>query len=154
VLKWIIRLAVLGVVLFALIQAIPYGRNHKNPTTSREIRWNAPATRSLAKIGCYDCHSDETTWPWYSNVAPASWLVYRDVKEGRSRLNFSEWDKPQDVEIGELVEVVRGGGMPPWQYKILHGKSRLSKAQREQLAAGIEKTIATDPPIAGSGGGG
>jgi mono/diheme cytochrome c family protein len=153
VVKWLIRLVVLGVVVFGLIQAIPYGRNHKNPTPSREVRWNSPTTRALARVGCYDCHSDETTWPWYSNVAPISWLVYRDVKDGRSRLDFTQWDKPQDVEIGELVDVVRGGGMPPWQYKLIHAKSRLTKAEREQLAAGIEKTIAADPPIPGSGGG-
>ncbi len=77
--------------LFLLIQAVPYGRNHANSPNRTEPTWDSPTTRQLAVRACYDCHSNETIWPWYSNVAPVSWLVQRDVEEGRDEVNFSEW---------------------------------------------------------------
>ncbi|MRR33844.1 hypothetical protein EG829_03970, partial [bacterium] len=64
---------------FIFIQAVPYGRNHDNPPVVREPNWDSPETRGLAKRVCFDCHSNETVWPWYTWVAPVSWLVYRDV---------------------------------------------------------------------------
>jgi hypothetical protein len=85
-----------AVVLFALAQAVPYGRNHENPPVQAEPIWDSPRTRQLAKRACFDCHSNETTWPWYTNFAPFSWLAYNDVTGGRSALNFSEWNRPQD----------------------------------------------------------
>jgi hypothetical protein len=101
------------VALFVVAQAVPYGRSHTNPPTTAEPRWDSPQTRDLARRACFDCHSNLTTWPWYSNVAPVSWLVQRDVDEGRSELNFSEWDMPQDVDAEDLVEKIRDGSMPP-----------------------------------------
>ena len=77
--------------LFVLIQVVPYGRNHANPPVLNEPRWDSPKTRQLAVRACYDCHSNETIWPWYSNVAPVSWLVQKDVDQGRDEINFSEW---------------------------------------------------------------
>ena len=143
---------VLGVVvLFGLMQLVPYGRNHRNPAVTKEVAWDTARTRELAVGACYDCHSNLTTWPWYSNVAPASWLVYADVKSGRETLNFSEWDKPQGEGASEAVEAVRSGSMPPFQYKPLHPAGRLTSAEREELARGLEKTLATDPPIPGAG---
>jgi hypothetical protein len=85
-------LSIVGVVvLFGLIQLVPYGRDHTNPPVVAEPAWDSPQTRALAVRACFDCHSNETVWPWYSNVAPASWLVQRDVDDGRRRLNWSEW---------------------------------------------------------------
>jgi hypothetical protein len=78
-----------------------------------EPRWDGPATRALAVRACYDCHSNETVWPWYSHVAPVSWLTQRDVAEGRRKLNFSEWDRGQK-EARESGKTVRKGTMPPW----------------------------------------
>jgi hypothetical protein len=78
-----------------------------------------------------------------------SWLVYSDVQEGREKLNFSEWDRPQGEEGDESAEAVREGSMPPLQYKPLHPAGRLSDAEREELARGIEQTLAADPPIEG-----
>ncbi len=132
------------VALFLLIQAIPYGRAHSNPQVTKEPAWNAPQTRALAKDACFDCHSNETTWPWYSNIAPVSWLVTHDVDSGRSTLNFSEWNRPQETD--DIVEAVAGGGMPPWYYKIAHPKSRLSSAERAQLARGLGATVRQSPP--------
>ncbi len=83
---------VLAAAGFGLLQLVPYGRNHTNPPVAAEPAWASAQTRALAVRACFDCHSNETTWPWYSNVAPVSWLIQRDVDEGRRRLNFSEWN--------------------------------------------------------------
>jgi Haem-binding domain len=87
-----------------------------------------------------------TTWPWCTNVAPASWLVYNDVKSGREHLNFSEWQRHQDADLAKVLEVVRSGEMPPVQYKLIHGDARLSGAAKEQLATGLAKTWTNSPP--------
>ena len=143
---WLIRIAIAAVVLFAVAQVVPYGRSHDNPTPTAEPAWDSPATRTLAKAACFDCHSDVTTWPWYSNVAPVSWLVQHDVDAGRRTLNFSEWDRRQGAEAADVAEVVREGEMPPLQYKPLHADARLSAAEREQLARGLERTLQASPP--------
>jgi mono/diheme cytochrome c family protein len=137
--------------LFLLIQAVPYGRAHSDPPVTKEPAWDSSQTRALAKEACFDCHSNETKWPWYTNIAPTSWLVENDVNGGRSTLNFSEWDKPQNV--GDIVEAVQGGGMPPWYYKLMpnHSKARLSGADKAALIAGLQKTIQASPPPAGGG---
>jgi mono/diheme cytochrome c family protein len=130
---------------FALIQLIPYGRDHTNPPVTAEPSWDSPRTRELAKQACFDCHSNETVWPWYSSVAPVSWLVQRDVDEGRSRMNFSEW--PQLPSGGgaaiaaEAAEVVDGGEMPPIQYRIIHSGARLSDAEKQELIAGLKASL-------------
>jgi hypothetical protein len=126
--------------LFVLIQAVPYGRKHRDPPVTREVRWNSPQTRALAARACFDCHSNLTAWPWYSNVAPVSWLLQRDVDDGRATLNFSEWNRPQEG-AGDAAEAARGG-MSPWFYTFLGAA----------LAAGLAATIAADPPPGGAGG--
>jgi hypothetical protein len=118
-----------GVVLFALIQLIPYGRNHVNPAVLQEPNWDAQ-TRSIAQKACFDCHSNETVWAWYSNIAPFSWLIQRDVDEGRRVLNFSEWGRWETEEIGETVAE---GEMPPQQYLLLHPNAKLTDAEKQVL---------------------
>lgn len=103
--------AVAGAVL---IQAVPYGRSHKNPPVQSEPSWNSPRTRALAVKACFDCHSNETTWPWYSNIAPVSLIVQNHVDEGRASLNFSEWGRRQEVR--ESAESVVEEEMPPAYY--------------------------------------
>jgi hypothetical protein len=133
------------IALFLLAQAVPYGRDHSNPPVAKEPAWDSTRTRALAERACFDCHSNLTRWPWYSNVAPESWLIRRDVSEGRSVLNFSEWNRPQEVDVAEISEAV-DGGMPPWYYALLHAKSRLSQAEKEQLIAGLRRTLQASPP--------
>jgi mono/diheme cytochrome c family protein len=140
--KKIILLLVIGLVaLFVLIQLVPYGHNHTNPPVVQEPAWDSPETRELAKRACFDCHSNETVWPWYSNIAPISWLVVNDTLEGRSRLNFSAWGQ-QEVEVDEIGEVVMEGEMPPAKYLPTHPAARLSAAEREALARGLAATTA------------
>jgi hypothetical protein len=118
---------------------------------TKEPGWDSPRTRALAAKACFDYHSNLTRWPWYSKIAPESWLIQRDVDSGRSTLNFSAWDKPQEADVGEIVEAVNGGGMPPWYYRLLHSKSRLSKAEKAELIAGLQRTLQANPSVAGGG---
>jgi hypothetical protein len=129
------------VVVLLGIQLIPYGRDHQNPPVTNEVTWNEPATRDLAVAACYDCHSNETVWPWYSNIAPVSWLVQHDVEEGRQRLNFSEWP-PRRLERGEMGEVIYEGYMPPSYYTILHSNAKLTDAEKQVLVNGLQQLTA------------
>lgn len=139
VLRW---LGIGVVAAFLLLQLLPYGRRHANPPGHVEPRWDAPATRALAVRACFDCHSNETVWPWYSHVAPMSWLVQRHLDEGRRTLNLSEWDRPQK-EARESAKTVRKGEMPPWFYVLLHPDARLTPAETQTLIAGLEATLGT-----------
>jgi hypothetical protein len=139
--KAYLRTAVVAIVaLMVVLQFIPYGRAHSNPPVSGEPQWDSPQTRDLAKRACFDCHSNETVWPWYSNVAPFSWLIQRDVTEGRGKLNFSEWNRPQhDAE--EAAKEVREGEMPMWFYLPLHPEARLAAAEKDLLIRGLDATL-------------
>lgn len=132
------------VVLFAAIQLVPYGWVHTNPPVRAEPAWDSPQTRQLAVRACYNCHSNETVWPLYSYIAPISWLIRRNVEEGRAKLNFSEWDRPQE-DGEEAAETVQEGSMPPRDYLWLHPEARLTAAERQALVQGLLKTL-------GSGG--
>ena len=132
-------------VLLVAIQLIPYGRTHANPPVVQEPQWDSPATRELARRACFDCHSNETVWPWYSNIAPLSWIIQRDVEEGRRKLNFSEWNRPQE-EGGEITEVIREGEMPPFYYVITHPAAALSEQEKQILIAGLEATLRNTSP--------
>ncbi len=144
--RWFFRILLLVVVVGLIIQVVPYGRDHANPKTVQEIKWNSPATRTLASSACMDCHSNLTVWPWYTSVAPVSWLTTRDVDEGRSKLNFSEWQRPQEADLQEVIEVIRSKEMPPLQYRAIHSDARLTDTERQQLEAGITASWAADPP--------
>ena len=141
--KKIVVTAVAAVATLILIQAIPYGRNHTNPPVVREPSWDSPATRALAKRACFNCHSNETVWPWYSHIAPASWLVQSDVDEGRSHLNFSDWHNgARKAENPDKIgSEISEGGMPPIQYRLVHPEARLTDAEKRQLIDGIKATF-------------
>jgi hypothetical protein len=123
-----------GVVAIAAIQVVTFDRT--NPPVTADIVV-APDVKAVLQRACYDCHSNETTWPWYSRVAPVSWLLHRDVVEGRRKMNFSEWESlPADKRAkkqrkcgGEVAE----GEMPPWFYMPLHPRAALSSADKELL---------------------
>jgi hypothetical protein len=138
ILKW--SLAV-GAILFVLIQFLPMGRNHAAPAGNVEPAWDSPRTRELAARACFDCHSNQTKWPWYSWVAPVSWLVQKDVDEGREHLNFSEFDKRQR-HAKDAAEELRSGEMPLWFYVPLHPSADLSDAEKAELISGFERTFA------------
>ena len=138
--KWWSRIALGLLGTFLVIQLGPYGRGHTNPPVTGEPAWDAPETRALAKQACFDCHSNETQWPAYASIAPASWLVQRDVNEGRAVLNFSEWTSPQ-AEAKEAAAEVLEGEMPPAAYMLVHAHARLNAADRDRLAQGLARTL-------------
>lgn len=123
-----------GILLVLGIQLIPVPR--ENPEVVAPI--TVPDdVRMVLENSCYDCHSNLTEWPWYSRVAPVSWLVYKDVKKGRDELNFSEWgeysDRRRNHKLEEVEEKVSEGEMPLKVYLPLHPEARLSDADRQTL---------------------
>jgi hypothetical protein len=131
--KWVLLAAV-------LVQFIPYGRNHTNPPAIREPAWNAPGTRALVRRACFDCHSNETVWPWYSHIAPVSWLVQNDVDDGRGHLNFNEWDRTQR-HATDVAAQVKQRDMPPWFYLPMHPAAKLTTSEKAALMDGAEKSL-------------
>lgn len=125
--------------LFALAQLVPYGRAHANPPVQATPNWDSPQTKALFDRACADCHSNETKWPWYSNVAPVSWLVQRHVDEGRSKFNVSVPGFGEDA--GEAAEEVREGKMPEPTYLPTHPEARLTDAERDALVRGLAATF-------------
>ena len=143
------RIALIGgalvVLLFVVIQVIPFGRPVPDPPIRVEPRWDSPRTRDLAARACFDCHSNQTTYPWYSYVAPVSWLIQDDVRQGRSKLNFSEWDLPQREAQNASRELQRGD-MPLPIYLPIHPQAQLSAEEKQALIDGLKTTIASDTP--------
>jgi hypothetical protein len=135
--------------LFALIQLIPYGRNHTNPPVVNEIKWDNAQTRLLAQRACFDCHSNQTLWPWYSYVAPMSWLIQRDVDEGRRVFNFDTWGTSSRsqrlISNGgrELTDAILNGRMPPFYYSMIHPSAILNTAEKDQLIQGLNDSLST-----------
>jgi hypothetical protein len=133
-LAWIIAGVVILCAIIGIINFL--GGTPQNPPIVQEPAWDSPQTRELAKRACFDCHSNETVWPWYSRVIPAAWLIRRDVSEGRQRLNFSDW-QPGKMETGEFGEVIAEGEMPPFYYAMMHSTAKLNQAEKEALAQGL-----------------
>jgi hypothetical protein len=138
--KRITRLGVAAVILFALIQLVPYGRDHENPPVIAEPAWDSPQTRELFFRACKDCHSYETHWPWYASIAPISWMMQYDIEEGRSHFNVSRWGQgKQDAD--EAAGMLRKGEMPPWFYLPAHPEAQLTDAEKQALIAGLVATF-------------
>ena len=127
-------LILMGLGTFALIQLLPVERS--NPNRLSQIQ-ASPEILQILRKACYDCHSNETTWPWYSQIAPVSWLVSSDVNEGREELNFSEWlqydEKKRTKKLKEIRSEVIEGEMPPWTYTIMHSDAVLTTTEQELL---------------------
>jgi mono/diheme cytochrome c family protein len=133
-----LMLIALGALL--LMQVIPYGRDHANPKERDEPVWDSADTRALFFRVCRDCHSNETVWPWYSHIAPVSWLVQSDVEEGREHFNVSDWGREKQ-DGDEAAEMVRIEEMPLWFYLPLHSEAQMSADERERFIAGLERTF-------------
>ena len=154
--KILIYGGIVVILLALLIQLIPYGRNHTNPTVVTEPTWDSAQTQALFQRACADCHSNNTNWRWYTSIAPFSWLIQHDVDEGRMRLNLSECGVPRPQppgpfdgeggegggreDGGEMSEVILEGSMPPIQYTLIHGEARLTTAERQALAQGLQNS--------------
>jgi hypothetical protein len=124
------------IALGLVIQLVPVSRT--NPPVEADIA--APAeVQAILRTSCYDCHSNETVWPWYSHVAPVSWLVASDASGARGKFNFSTWNRysaaERSVILSRVVHEVHEGDMPPWYYALKHTGAKLSPAQRSVLEA-------------------
>ncbi|HJU29581.1 MAG TPA: heme-binding domain-containing protein, partial [Candidatus Binataceae bacterium] len=128
--------------VFGLMQLVRYPRT--NPPIRGDLEAPA-AVKATLRRACYGCHSNETRWPWYSAIAPASWLAHYDVTEARRRLNFSEWaDYAYDPgtrahKLEEMAELISSREMPPWYYCMMHPEARLDRAQRESMLRWIAR---------------
>ena len=132
----------MGVICIA-IQFVPYGCNHTNPPIVHEPTWNNQKTRDLAKQVCFNCHSNETIWPWYSKIAPISWLVFSDVTEARQKLNFSDWTygKREGENSNKIRQDIKMGEMPPIQYLLAHPEAKLGDSDNRIFADGLDATV-------------
>lgn len=145
--KIIIGGIVIGVAGILLISAIALLLEN-NPPVVKEPPWDSPQTRALAVRACFDCHSNQTHWPWFTKVPFGSWLAVADTIRGRGSLNFSEWGTSSrgDGEGegrggGGIARVIEDGSMPPWQYLLLHPNANLSAAEKQQLITGLQNSL-------------
>lgn len=134
-------IAIAFVVVFALIQAVPYGRSHSNGPITAEPKWSSPQTRELMVRACFGCHSNEVKYPSYANVAPISWAVQNHVDEGRSAVNYQEFTVNSEG-AGNTIEVIQEGSMPPSYYTAFgrHPEAKLTADERNTLIAGLQTT--------------
>ncbi len=139
--KWMVKkilmYAVGGLlVIFIGLQFVPVEK--ENPPENGPLQVRADIAPILER-SCYDCHSNKTVWPWYSNIAPVSWLVEVDVLDGRSDLNFSEWGtyptKRKIHKLDGVIEKVESKEMPLPKYLYMHSDAELSDEQIEAVAA-------------------
>lgn len=138
------RILIALVVVFLGIQLVPVARTNPPVTATIDV---PPAVHSILVRSCFDCHSNETQWPWYSKVAPVSWLVAKDVREARKKLNFSTWDqynaRRAAHKIREIREELEEGAMPLPNYLRMHPLARLSEGEVATLE---EWSIANGEP--------
>ncbi len=141
--KTVLRYAVVvALVLLVAIQFIQPDRT--NPVSSPDKSFAAvakpnPEVAAIIERSCRDCHTNDTVWPWYSRVAPVSWLVASDVKDGRAHVNFSEWSyyspDMSRLRLKEVCNEAKAGEMPIWFYTLMHPRTKLSQEDVRALCA-------------------
>jgi len=134
------NIAIFLVFLFLVIQSIRIDKTTEsvNPTTDFIALTSANAEiANTLKIACYDCHSSQPTYPWYTNIAPVSWWIKHHINEGSQHLNFSIWgtykDKRKNHKLEECIEMIEEGEMPISSYTLMHGEAKLTDSQKLQL---------------------
>jgi hypothetical protein len=143
--KFLLR--AVGVVVFLLVAAQFVQPERANPRSDPAASFRAvanphPGVAAIVERSCRDCHSNQTVWPWYSRVSPVSWMVANDVKEGRTKLNFSQWNiygtEMSQIRLREACEQVKAGKMPLPHYLPLHPEARLSAEDVRVFCAASE----------------
>ncbi len=140
--KFILIGIVIFLIVFITIQFIPSSLSHENPQVTGEPKWNSEETRITFFKACADCHSNETKFPWYSNVAPISWVIESDVLSGRKHFNVSEWDRKAE-NGNDAAEEVQHGSMPTGLYLIMHSKANLNALEKKKFVEGLTATFGT-----------
>ena len=141
-----LKQAGLGVLVSLLaIQAVPVHTDNPAVVPSQTIYVIQPMpahVESILDASCSNCHSDRTNWPWYSRVAPVSWVVAHDVHQGRSQMNFSQWgsypQQRQEQKLEEICEQIVNGDMPDGKYLLVHRRARLTQEQKDAVCGWIE----------------
>ena len=139
-----LRLVCSMIALLVTIQLVPSGVI--NPASKGEVS-APPEIQNTLRRSCYDCHSNQTKWPWYGHVAPFSWAVARDIELGRRQLNFSEWGDYYPAtrrrKLQWMGRALQQEVMPPLSYRLIHPSSRLSPRDRAQLERWIDTELAS-----------
>jgi len=145
--SWGAKIAVAAVVLFAGVQLVPVDRNNPPVDSSRTlfVREAMPAqVAGVLRRSCLDCHSNQTRWPWYSYIAPTSWIVAHDVHAARRQMNFSEWagysDKKREEKLDGICEQVVNGDMPEGKYALIHRRARITAEERVLICQWVESS--------------
>ncbi len=124
-----------SLITLILIQFVPKTLRQQLP--SEGMIQVDPVLMGKLERACFDCHSHETVWPWYSNVAPVSFLIERDVKLGRARVNFSNWenfgDQRRNKLVKKIIKHIKIGDMPPSEYTLLHPEAVLTQQEKDSL---------------------
>ncbi len=143
--RWLSRggLALLGLLL--VCQLVPVSRGNPAIDRSRTLYATQPVPEPVKAVfdrSCNSCHSNQTEWPWYSYVAPVSWVVARDVHQARKAMNFSEWGSysanRKEDKLEEICEQVTNGDMPDRKYALFHRVARVSREEREAVCQWTE----------------
>jgi hypothetical protein len=131
------KVATVFVVVFLAMQLIRFDKT--NPSTDKSKEIVAPAEiKNILKNSCFDCHSNETKWPWYADIAPVSWVVTEHVDSARKWVNFSEWesyDEAKKLKLKKLIYREVSHAMPLYGYTLAHPNAALSKADKESIRA-------------------
>lgn len=136
-------ISIIVVVVIALLMVAigVLATDRSNPPVTHTINWDSSITEQLTRAACFDCHSHETVWPWYSYIAPVSFLISKDVVEGRAEMNFSTG---RGLDADEMIEQIERGTMPKPIYLPLHPEANLSGADKAALIAGLRATFGGD----------
>ena len=134
------RILIGVIILLVILQFFQTNKTNPDSEPALDIISITNPPNNIAatlKQSCYDCHSNNTRYPWYSYVAPASWIINNHITDGRKHLNFSEWGKYESKRVSrkleECVEEVSEGNMPMPGYVVLHSEAKLDAARKEQL---------------------
>jgi hypothetical protein len=138
--KWLKLSLITLAALVVAAQAVRPARTNPPVDPQKEITAHMqvdPAVMATLSRACNDCHSNRTEWPWYSNVAPVSWLVAHDVNDGREELNFSEWGASKEKEpgklLGKICSEMTDGEMPMATYTLIHPQAKLTREEVQNV---------------------
>jgi hypothetical protein len=132
--RWILALLVAGLAVTVIAMLF-----ETNPPVTSQPAWDSPQTLALAQRACFDCHSNETVWPWYDKLPVSSWIAVFDTLRGRRALNFSQWSAGGRTR--EMSEVIQSGSMPPALYTLMHPNAILTDAEKQQLIQGLQNSL-------------
>jgi mono/diheme cytochrome c family protein len=135
------KILLVGLVLFGLLQIIPYGHDYTNPEVKSIVKWDSKKTEELFNKACANCHSNNTKWPWYSKIAPISWLIAHDVAKGREHFNVSMIGYQKKNKTDEAYEELKDGEMPPAIYTLNHPEAKLTQEETVRLINGLKATF-------------